>query len=257
MELLLICAVTFLASGLTLFSGFGLGTILMPVVALFLPVPAAIAITACVHLMNKLFKLMLLWRHVDAAVVMKFGLPAIVAAVPGALLLEHLSGLGPLATYTALGGGHDITPVKLAAGLLLIFFAAAEHVPFLRNNTLRRFGLAAGGALSGFFGGLTGHQGAFRSAFLVQDKLPEKAFIATNAAIAALVDAVRLAVYGMAFSFAVLDMHSPIVISAIGSSFLGVFAGSLLLDKVTIRLIQNLVAAMMYFFGVLLIAGMI
>jgi hypothetical protein len=43
MELFWICLTTFIASGLTLFSGFGLGTILMPVVAIFLPVPVGIA----------------------------------------------------------------------------------------------------------------------------------------------------------------------------------------------------------------------
>jgi uncharacterized membrane protein YfcA len=189
MEIFWICLTTFIVSGLTLFSGFGLGTILMPVVAIFLPVPIAIAITAVVHFMNKIFKLLLLWRHVDMRVLVVFGIPALLAAIPGALLLDYISELNPLATYMLLGNEHSIAPVKLVAGLLLIFFAVAEQVPFLRNNTLRRFGLPVGGLLSGFFGGLTGQQGAFRSAFLVQDNLSEKAFIATNAAIAALVDA--------------------------------------------------------------------
>src|SRR5665213_2780536 len=98
MELFWICITTFLASGLTLFSGFGLGTILMPVVAIFLPVPIAIAITAVVHFMNKIFKLLLLWRHVDLRVLMTFGIPALVAAIPGALLLNYLADLRPLAS---------------------------------------------------------------------------------------------------------------------------------------------------------------
>jgi hypothetical protein len=48
-EAISICAAAFAASGLTLFAGFGLGTLLMPVVALFFPVDVAIAITALVH----------------------------------------------------------------------------------------------------------------------------------------------------------------------------------------------------------------
>ena len=62
-EYLLICIVALLASGLTLFSGFGLGTLLLPAFALFFPVPAAIAMTALVHFANNLFKLALLGRH--------------------------------------------------------------------------------------------------------------------------------------------------------------------------------------------------
>ena len=65
METILICLVAFIAAALTLFSGFGLGTILMPVVAIFFPVPIAVAVTAIVHLLSSLFKLALLWRRVN------------------------------------------------------------------------------------------------------------------------------------------------------------------------------------------------
>lgn len=78
MELFIISITAFIAAMLTLFSGFGLGTILMPVVA----------ITAIVHLLNNLFKLSLLWRHVSKPVVLAFGVPALMAAIPGALLLD-------------------------------------------------------------------------------------------------------------------------------------------------------------------------
>ncbi len=45
MEYLLICPAAVIASGLTLFSGFGLGTLLMPVFAVFFPVDIAIAVS--------------------------------------------------------------------------------------------------------------------------------------------------------------------------------------------------------------------
>ena len=38
MEYLVVCTVALVVSGLTLFSGFGLGTVLMPALALFFPV---------------------------------------------------------------------------------------------------------------------------------------------------------------------------------------------------------------------------
>lgn len=46
MELIIICLVAFITAILTFFSGFGLGTILMPVFAIFFPVEIAIALGA-------------------------------------------------------------------------------------------------------------------------------------------------------------------------------------------------------------------
>ncbi|MHB8530128.1 MAG: hypothetical protein ACYC8V_11535 [Caulobacteraceae bacterium] len=56
LDFAVIGAVAFLASGLTLYSGFGLGTVLLPAFALFFPAPVAVAATRAVHLLNNLFK---------------------------------------------------------------------------------------------------------------------------------------------------------------------------------------------------------
>ena len=88
MTVYLIVALTaFIAAGLTLYSGFGLGTMLLPVFALFFPTEMAVVATAMVHGANNVFKVSLLGRHADREVVLKFGLPAIAAAVLGALTL--------------------------------------------------------------------------------------------------------------------------------------------------------------------------
>ncbi len=49
MEYVLIPITAVIASGLTLFPGFGPGALLMPVLALFFPIEAAIVLTAIVH----------------------------------------------------------------------------------------------------------------------------------------------------------------------------------------------------------------
>lgn len=46
MDYLIVCPVSLLAAGLALFSGFGLGTLLMPVLAVFFPPEVAIAATS-------------------------------------------------------------------------------------------------------------------------------------------------------------------------------------------------------------------
>src|SRR3972149_9319644 len=97
---LVVCGTALLVSALTLFSGFGLGTLLMPVFALFFPVEVAVASTAIVHLCNNLFKVALVGRNADWGVFVRFALPAALAGIVGALLLTYVTGLAPLGRYS-------------------------------------------------------------------------------------------------------------------------------------------------------------
>lgn len=63
MAFVVIPIVALLASLLTFFSGFGLGTILLPAFAIFFPVNIAVALTAIVHLLNTIFKFGLVGRN--------------------------------------------------------------------------------------------------------------------------------------------------------------------------------------------------
>lgn len=254
---LIIIITAFLASLLTLFSGFGLGTLLMPVVAIFFPITVAVALTAFVHLLNNMFKLAALWHDVDWPVSLKFGIPALIATIPGALILTSLEKLRTLASYQAFGLDATITPVKLAVGLLLILFAFAEWFSFAKKVNISAKYLPWGGVLSGFFGGLSGHQGAFRSAFLLHAGLNPRQFIATNAVIASLVDITRLAVYGMNLTLLMEQVDTSLIIAATAAAFAGVMAGKIGIHKVTIGMIQKLVAIMLLSLGVLLAAGII
>ncbi|MCK5583479.1 MAG: TSUP family transporter, partial [Elusimicrobiales bacterium] len=75
MTMILIIPIAALAASfLTFFSGFGLGTILMPVFILFFPIDTAIALTAIVHFLNNILKVSLLWKDATWKVVLKFGL---------------------------------------------------------------------------------------------------------------------------------------------------------------------------------------
>jgi uncharacterized protein len=74
MEFIVICLVALSVSALTLFSGFGLGTVLVPAFALFFPIPVAITATAVVHLSNNIFKVILVGKKADWGLVIRFGL---------------------------------------------------------------------------------------------------------------------------------------------------------------------------------------
>ncbi|MDX1649679.1 MAG: TSUP family transporter, partial [Myxococcota bacterium] len=187
------------ASALSLVSGFGLGTLLLPAFALFFPVPVAVAATAVVHVAHNVFKLALLVRHARPWVLLAFGLPAALAAFPGAALLTRLAGAAPLADWRLGPLTGEVTPVALVTGLLILAFGVLEGPgPLDRAHVSRRW-LPLGGALSGFLGGLSGHQGALRAAFLQPLGLPPPAWAGTQAALAVMVDVARLAVYGAAF----------------------------------------------------------
>ena len=257
MHYLVICLAAFLASGLTLFSGFGLGTLLLPVMVLFFPVDLAIAFTAVVHALNNGFKCWLLGRHADRAVVLKFGLPAILAALLGARVLLYLSDLQPLLHYQVLGWEAYIMPVKLVVAVLMVVFALLELAPRRAPLALTPRYLPLGGVVSGFFGGLSGHQGALRSAFLLKAGLTKESFIATGVVISVLVDIPRIIMYGVSLPELHLSDHRLLIAAAVLAAFGGAWLGNRLLTKVTLRLVQLLVALMLLGIAAALGSGLI
>ena len=160
--MLLVVLVAFGAALLTLFSGFGLGTLLLPAFLVAFPPEIAVAATAVVHLANNLFKLVLLGRHADRSVVVRFAIPAVFASVLGALVLNSLAHLTPIHTWALQGIEHKVTPIGLTIGVLMILFALFELHPRADDLAFPRSILPLGGLLSGFLGGLSGHQGALR-----------------------------------------------------------------------------------------------
>jgi len=253
----LICLTAFIASGLTLFSGFGLGTILMPVFAIFFPVEIAVGLTAIVHLLNNLFKTGLLGRRADVGVIVRFGLPAIATAFVGAWLLTRLTHLSPVLTYSISGKRFEVTPIKLVIAMLMIVFAILEISPTINRWQIPRKYMPVGGMLSGFFGGLSGHQGALRSAFLVRAGLTKETFIATGVVIACMVDVSRLAVYATDLPWSHLRSNAWLMVVATLSAFGGAFLGTRLITKVTLAQVQKLVAAMLILLAIALGLGVI
>ncbi len=257
-QTLAICITAFLASGLTLFSGFGLGTLLMPVMALFYPLPVAVAMTAIVHLLNNLFKLSLTAHHAKPGLVLRFGIPAVLTAWAGAQLLDKLSSLAPLLTYHFFHLPASITGIKLLMGGLIIGFSILEISPQFKNLSFDPRFIPWGGALSGFFGGLSGHQGVLRSAFLVKAGLSKESFIGTGVVIACFVDMTRLFVYSKhpsAHSFSSAQITS--LVAATLAAFVGAWLANRFLHKMTLRVVQNIVAGGMILIGAGLMAGVL
>jgi uncharacterized protein len=257
MEIVIICLAAFFTAILTFFSGFGLGTILVPVFAIFFPIDIAIALTGVVHFSNNLFKIALVGKNTDKVVLLRFGIPAILASFIGAWLLIKITVLPSIFQYQIWDKEFEITPVKLIIAILLIIFSILEIAPSVQKIQFNRNKLVAGGILSGFFGGLTGIQGAIRSAFLIKSGLSKEAYIATGVVLACLVDFTRLSVYASRFTASNLHENLALLISATLAAITGAFIGSRLLKKITLRFIQVLVAIMLLLISFALGLGII
>jgi len=239
-----------LVSGLTLYSGFGLGTLLMPVFALFFPVEMAVAATAVVHGANSAFKAVAVGKHADRAVTLRFGVPAILAAFVGAACLTYVSDMGHIAAYSLGPRQATITPVKLLVAFLMLAFAVVELAPAFRRMEFGRERLVIGGILSGFFGGLSGHQGALRSAFLAKTGIGAGAFVGTNALIGLMVDLARTSSYAALFlatgrTNLITSEFWGLIATGTLCAFAGVMLGKRYLHKATIRSIQTLTGLML------------
>jgi uncharacterized membrane protein YfcA len=252
--------VAFLASGVSLFAGFGLGTLLLPVFALAFPAQVAVGATAVVHGLNSLFKAVLVGREADRGVVVRFGLPAVAAAFGGAAVLAALAERPPIVLTWPGGRTTSVPPVQMGMGVLILVFAVLELLPQAVKWSLPPRFLPLGGVLSGFFGGLSGHQGALRAIFLRRAGLSPSAFVGTQAVLACLVDSARLLVYGAAAwraRFSGLAVHGTLLAVTVGTlcGFLGAYAGSRFFTKVTIGALQKIVGISLMAVGAGLAAG--
>jgi len=257
MEYVIISIVALLASGLTFFSGFGLGTILLPAFALFFPIEIAITLTAIVHFLNNIFKLIIVGKSASKLVLLSFGIPAILFAFLGAYLLQQLTIIAPITSYTVGNKTFYLEYLKIIIGILLFLFALIDIIPKFKNLQFNKNLLPIGGVLSGFFGGLSGHQGALRSAFLIRANLSKESFIGTGVVIACLIDFTRLGVYSNHILQNSKNLDIKLIIVASLAAFLGAYLGSKLVKKVTIEIVQKSVAYLLMLFSILIIFGII
>jgi len=258
MDFLIIGGVAFLTSILTFFSGFGVGTILTPAFVLFFPIDIAVAMTAIVHFLNNLFKMGLTFKYINKNVLLKFGITAIPLAFLGAWLLMNFSNNNRILYEFTIGDKTlTIKLVELIIGTMMLIFAIFELLPTPNKKVLKNNMLYIGGAVSGFFGGLSGHQGALRTLFLLRSGLTKESFIATGIAIACIVDVSRITIYFAKLESISLSENIGIITTTTLCAFVGAFIGKKLLKKVTITFIQYVVAILIIIISVLLIVGII
>lgn len=229
----------------------------MPVFGIFFPIEIAIALTAIVHFSNNLIKLGFYYQHIDWKIIVRFGIPSVIAAFIGAYFLNTLANSNPILTYTLYEKVKIITPIKLTISLLLLIFSLIELIPKLSGMQFDKKYMPLGGLLSGFFGGLSGNQGALRSSFLIRAGLSKELFIGTGVVISCLVDITRLSLYASKTLKSIDSTKITLLNFAVLCAFLGVYIGNKVVKKITIKTLQIFVAIVLLVFSALLGSGII
>jgi len=235
----LVAAAGLAAGALASIVGFGIGSLLTPVLAMSVGTRTAVALVSIPHLFGTALRFALIRGHVDRRVFLSFGLTSAAGGLTGALLHARLGN----------------PALSIVFGALLLFVAFSEFSGLARR--IRFEGALAwfAGALSGFLGGLVGNQGGIRSGALLGFHLHRDAFVATATAVGLVVDAARMPVY-FATQFDAIRAAWPLAALATGAVVAGTLAGRRVLSRIPERHFHRLVAGVLAVLGtVMVIAG--
>ena len=171
--------VGFVAGAIASVSGFGIGSLLTPVLAVRVGTKLAVAAVSVPHLTATALRLWLMRKHVDRRLLWSFGLMSAAGGLAGALLHNYA----------------DSPILTIVFGVLLIFTGVMGLTGLSERLRLRGWVGWVAGAVSGLLGGLVGNQGGIRSAAMLGFDVPRHAFVATATAVGVIVDGARMPVY--------------------------------------------------------------
>jgi len=207
-ELVLVAVGTLLVAALTVPAGFGLSTMLTPMVLLLMGPHEAVAVVAIVHGAHNAGKFSSLKEHVDFGAFRKYGVWLVIGAILGALLHNQVPQ----------------KPLLAVIGIFLVILPLLSLSERWTGYSIPEANDRIGGFGSGFMGGLSGHQGALRAMFLTR-RLPDKmAYAATASILALCVDLSRIPVY-LFFRHQEISSHLTLTIVLVISALLGVWIG--------------------------------
>ena len=211
---ILAIAASFIAAALTVPAGFGLSTMLTPVVLMLMDPHEAVAVVAVVHGAHNAGKSWTLWENIDFKAFRHYGIWLILGAIIGAILQNQV-------------------PQKPLLGIIGVFLIT---LPLLTlSDSWKDYRLAEtndriGGFGSGFMGGLSGHQGALRAMFLTSRISDKMAYAATASIFALCVDLSRIPVY-LFFRPEGITENLELTIALVASALIGVKAGKQWLES--------------------------
>lgn len=228
--------VAVIAGGIATISGFGIGSILTPLLALKTGTSVAVAGVAIAHFLGTALRFILWRKHLNKRILISFGITSAIGGLIGAFLHNVLFN----------------TTLTIIFGCLLIFAGITVFTGMLDKLHLSDTSAWIAGVFSGFFGGLVGNQGGIRSAAMLGFKLNQKEFVATATAIALVVDAARIPVYITVQRKEMAAIWEYILIATIGV-FIGTIAGGWILKKIPEKSFKKTVAVIIFLIGILVV----
>jgi uncharacterized membrane protein YfcA len=232
MAIALVALVGLLAAGVAAVTGFGIGSLLTPVLALNAGAKVAVAAVSIPHLVGTAQRFWMLRAHVDRRVVLGFGIASAVGGLAGALVHVWVSS-------------HVLAVVF---GILVIVAGVSELTGWMRRvHWGRRSGWVAG-AVSGALGGMVGNQGGIRTAALLGFDVPKESFVATATAIALFVDGARLPVYLATEWRDILSIWQSVVTATV-AVVIGTALGTRVLGRVPQAMFRRVIAVFLIALG--------
>lgn len=227
-----------LAGAVAAVAGFGIGSLLTPLLALETGTRLAVAAVAVPHFIGTLQRFVRLRRHVDRRVLVGFGITSAIGGLAGALLHTRLTSRA----------------LTIVFGALLLLTGISELTGWVqRVRWGRRTGWAAG-ALSGVLGGLVGNQGGIRAAAMLGFQVPKESFVATATAIGLIVDLARLPVY-LAAEWRSIGRLWPLIVLATAGVLIGTELGTRALVRIPERAFRRLLALLLVALGVYMLSS--
>ena len=225
------------AGAIASISGFGIGSVLTPVLSTQFDVRLAIAMVSLPHLAGTFARFLIVRTRIDRQVLLGFGAASAIGGLTGAALQTVVQS----------------TALAVVFGGLLVFAGVASLTGFAQLRFSGHRTALVGGALSGLLGGLGGNQGGIRAAALLGFDVEREAFVATATAVALIVDGARIPVY-LATQGADLATHWPLIVVLSIGAVVGTFAGGWALRRMREPVFRRVVGLLLLVLGVYTLA---
>jgi uncharacterized membrane protein YfcA len=234
-----ICVTVFFAILMTYCIGFGLGTILLPVMCFYYPPMEALFLSAMLHGFQSAIKTVINFKYIPWRQVIWFSACAIPCSFFGSYCFIFLTQWRYNINFNIYSLSFCTTPLRIVIACSMLVFSILELLKPKHENTEKPIVFMSSGALSGFFGGLTGHQGVLRSMFTSKQFNSTYTLVAFNGVVSMCIDITRLLNYCKGtISVSTAPLYIIILLCI---ALLATFTGQNFLKHIKLNLINRLI----------------
>ena len=221
------------AAGIAAVTGFGIGSLLTPVLALQTGTKLAVAAIAVPHFIGTAQRFWLLRQYVDRRVLLGFGIASAAGGLVGALVHVWVSSRA----------------LSVVFGIVVALAGVSELTGWMRRIHWGRRTAWVAGAVSGALGGMVGNQGGIRTAALLGFDVPKEAFVATATAIGLFVDLARMPVY-LATEWRTMLEAWPLIVTAAAAVVVGTALGTRVLGHLPQQAFRRVIGVLLIVLGI-------